>query len=596
MPGPGRVGERDRYIHDRDVRLRGRERRRARKPATKAIRFEVGGAGTPGPRAPTAGSGADSTPPPARPATPAPDVAAPPSPASAPAAAEPAAGAPAATEPEASVSQKRASPSKPSAGDGGAGSADAPVEGHPPAQPEYKPYDPRSEPAKVVGTFVAGFALLQLGAGRGGLALAGRRNGGGGARRTRSGSSGGQEPSSQREGVGYEGVDIEYIGGMAAVAAGDRSRTWRWPGTRAVDALAIYLGARLAPRTPLIARLVTDGTGMRAIFGAPWQLVPAAGLVLGILAVQDTGGEAVPPSATLTIAIAVISVIDAGAGMVAVATVLVGVLAHGGLNTNDDLRLMLGLTALWCVVPVVAGAARPLRRDPARNAQQTWDRAADFVIAGLIGAWTVQQIVGALPALAGRELPIADYANTAAYWVFGALMLRLCFETVAAHLYPLRVTVAHPEELPDPPALQRLGATILRTVLFLFLASIVVGASWQLYAGTALFVIPQILSIYEDRLPNSPSLYRVLPKGLVQLVFMVLVGTAVGALLLSVMDENAYDFLATTFVLLLVPGFLLSLVSLFGRDGDEARIGWGKRFAGVGVLVLGVLLALGLVL
>ena len=107
-------------------------------------------------------------------------------------------------------------------------------------------------------------------------------------------------------------------------------------------------------------------------------------------------------------------------------------------------------------------------------------------------------------------------------------------------------------------------------------------------------MIPQVLSIYEDRLPDSRSLYRVLPKGLVQLVLMLLVGAAVGALLLSVMNEKADDFLATTFVLLLVPGFVLSIVSLFGRDGEEPRIGWGKRFAGVGLLVLGVLLALGL--
>ena len=169
-----------------------------------------------------------------------------------------------------------------------------------------------------------------------------------------------------------------------------------------MDALAIYLSDRLAPALPLLTRLVTDVTAMRAIFGAASQLVPFAGLVLGILALRDTGGEAVPPEATLTIAIAALSVIDAGAGMVAVLTFLVGVIAQGGLNTDNDLRLLLGLTALWCVVSVVAGAARPLRRVAARGAEQTWDRVADFVIAGLVGAWAVQQIVQALPGLAGK--------------------------------------------------------------------------------------------------------------------------------------------------------------------------------------------------
>jgi hypothetical protein len=180
--------------------------------------------------------------------------------------------------------------------------------------------------------------------------------------------------------------------------------------------------------------------------------------------------------------------------------------------------------------------------------------------------------------------------------VLAALIVRFTIETLAAHMYPLRVTVAHPEALDDPGWLQRLGATLLRATIFLFFAYIVVGSSWQLWVGTALFVIPQLLSIYEERLPNSPRLHRVLPKGLVELVLMLLVTTAIGALLFDVMNEKADDFLANTFVLLSLPGFVLSLLQLIGRDGDEPAIGWGKRIAGVGLLCLGVPLALGLVL
>ncbi len=84
-----------------------------------------------------------------------------------------------------------------------------------------------------------------------------------------------------------------------------------------------------------------------------------------------------------------------------------------------------------------------------------------------------------------------------------------------------------------------------------------------------------------------------MPKGLVELVLMLFVGTAVGALLIRLMNENADTFLADTLVLLSLPGFLLSMVQLIGRDGDEPRIGWGKRIAGVGLIVLGVLLVLG---
>jgi hypothetical protein len=245
---------------------------------------------------------------------------------------------------------------------------------------------------------------------------------------------------------------------------------------------------------------------------------------------------------------------------------------------------------------VLAGAARPLRRPPTRSLEQSWDRAADFVIASLIGAWAVQKIVLALPGLAGVRLPIAAHANTAALCVLAALVARLAFETVASHLYPRRLDLSEATEIPEPSALLRLWASALRMAIFVFFAYIVVGTSWQLWVGAALFVTPQVLAVFEERFPNSPALHRALPQGLVRLVLMLFVGTAVGALLLRTMDEHADTFVADSFVLLSLPGFLLSLLSFFGREGDEPPIGWGKRLAGIALLVAGILLVLGLLL
>jgi hypothetical protein len=473
--------------------------------------------------------------------------------------------------------------------------ADAPA-GQPVHQ-AYAPYDPRSEPVKTVGILVAAFTLLQLAGG----GLAGARGGGVAAGAGSSDSRGAGSDPAQSSGPSpsfdYESVDVQFLSaGLGAVALGDRSRTWSWPGTRLIDALGASIPPRLARRSPLLARLAADGTYLRAILGAASVLAPLAGIALGLLALRDTGGEAIPPAAVLTIAIAVVGVFDAASGLFAVLIFTGGVLALGGIDSAAHARLILGLSALWAVVPILAGAARPLRREPTRNLEQGWDRAADFVIASLIGAWAVQKIVLALPGLAGVTLPISDHANTAAICVLAALVVRLGLETTAAHLYPRRLDATEPPDLPDPSALQRLGASALRTVIFLFFAYIVVGSSWQLWVGAALFVIPQVLGVYEERFPNSPGLYRALPKGLVELVLMLFVASAVGALLISTMNEKAETFLANSFVLLSLPGFLLSLVSLFGRDGEERPMGWGKRIAGIGVLVAGILLVLGLLL
>ncbi len=450
---------------------------------------------------------------------------------------------------------------------------------------ELLPYDLRAHPETAITLLGATFTLLLLaGSGRQ-LTTGGRRS----PQRSRSGRRG--TPKSE---FIHEGAEVEHIGGAAAaVALGDRSRTWGWPGTRATDRVSSALPVRLAARSPLIARVVADGTYLRAMLGSASLLVLLAGAILGVAAVHDTGGDALPPVATLTIAIAVLGVLDAAAGLFAVVIFFGGVLLLGGLDSNADARTLLGLSLMWFVVPVLAGAARPLRRAPTRGLAESWDRAADFVIASLIGAWAVKSITEALPGLAGLQLPIADYANTAALAVLVALVVRMTAETITSHLYPQRLTDAEASHFPDPSALQRLGACLLRATLFVYFAIVVVGSSWQLWVGTALFAIPQILSIFEERLPRWPALARALPKGLVETVVMLLVVTVLGALLVDA-NSDAPDFLANSFVILSIPGFVLSLAGLVGRDADEPELDWPRRVGGVVVLAFGVLLSLGM--
>jgi hypothetical protein len=120
----------------------------------------------------------------------------------------------------------------------------------------------------------------------------------------------------------------------------------------------------------------------------------------------------------------VLGVLDAAASLAAVLIFMIGVLVLGGVDSSADLRVMLTLGALWFVVPVLAGAARPLRRPPTRTFADSWDRATDFVIGSLVGAWAVQKLVLALPGLRGMDLAIAHHADTAAFFVLGALALR----------------------------------------------------------------------------------------------------------------------------------------------------------------------------
>jgi uncharacterized membrane protein YgcG len=470
-----------------------------------------------------------------------------------------------------------------------------------PRAAELVAYDPKSQPAKVVRVEVGAFTLLAM-AGSLGLAAAGTGGGSGGGGSGGGGSGGGGSGGGGSGGGGgaasninldYDGLDLVFLAGVAGVAIGDRSFTWRWPGTARLDTATAALPGRLAVRAPLLARLGADGIYLRSILGSAALIVEVAGLALGVVAVEQTNGHALPPSLWLTIAIAVVGVIDAAAGLLALAAFAIGVLVLGGLDSGDAVRTLLGLAGLWFAVPLLAGAARPLRRERPSDAKQRFDRAADFVIASLIGAYAVDSIVTALPGLSGYNLPIASHATLISLVVLGALVVRMLGETASSHYYPRRLGRVHHGELAGPGTVHRLGAALLRTAIFTFVAVLIVGESWQLWVAGLLFIVPQLVDVFEERLPKSARIGRLLPEGLLGIVLILFVTAGLGALLLSLKSKSE---LADSFVILATPGALLAILSGFGEEREEheaSEIGWAPRVAGTVLLALGVLEVLG---
>jgi hypothetical protein len=388
----------------------------------------------------------------------------------------------------------------------------------------------------------------------------------------------------------------EGLASTRAVAAerGDRSWTWRSPGTRRLDRISRRGPFLLAPRSPLLARVLNDAGYLRAMFGAASVLLPLAGVVLGALAVADVGGQALPPTVAIAVGLAVLGVFDALAGLVGVAVFVVGVVAAGGLVSADAVRTMLGVATLWFAAPLIAGTARPLRRHPTLSFDEHFDRTADVVIASLIGAWAVQKILQGLPGLAGLDLPIAHRANFIALIVLGALAARMMVETVAAHWYPQRLAAVQPKDLPAPGTGQRLAANALIVGIFIFVAVSYLGSCWQLYVGAALFVLPKLLVLVADRLPSLPRMQPVVPRGVVQIVLLLLIGVVLGTHVLANLADGR-QLIRDSFVVLSIPGFVVAVLELLGGEAPERERRWYYQLLGVPVLTLGVLLALGMI-
>lgn len=469
-------------------------------------------------------------------------------------------------------------------------------------------YDPFAHPRQVVTLEVSAFALLSTVGAAGGASAAGAATGGGqGTPSDADGASGstgssGSSGSSSQGAVVSAGIDNTSDGWSGVAMAdeatearwGDRSWTWRWPGTRGTDKLSRDLPEHAAPASPLVARVLNDAGYLRAMLGSAATLFPVFGIVLGIVAVGNTQGHALPPEFWLAMALAVLGVFDALAGFLAVTVFVTGVILSGGVATTDSARTLLGLSALWFVAPIIAGAARPLRRDRTLTPAQHFDRFSDVVIASLVGAWGVQQILQGLPGLSGLALPIAAKADEAALLVLGALAVRMIAETVAAHGYPRRLRAVQQADLPGSSLAQRLGARLLTLAIFVFVALPYIGPCWQLYAGGVLFLTPPLLSLVRSRFPNYPGLYTITPKGIVRTVVLLLVGALLGAIVLGYFHNNR-ELIRDSFVLLSLPAFLFTMVDLIARDGPQHELQWHHKAMGALVLATGILLVLGII-
>lgn len=332
----------------------------------------------------------------------------------------------------------------------------------------------------------------------------------------------------------------------------------------------------IAPFSPLLSRLINDGAYLRAMIGTLSTVLPFISILLGLIGVVANGSVLLPPPAVVMLALAVIGVFDALAGFVGIAIYLAIVSVLAGVHSLGDVRMLVGVAAITFAPTLLAAAFRGLRREKATTPHEWFERAIDLAVAPFLGGWATASMVGALPALAGVVLPIAQHANAIGIAVAIALVLRVAGEEVAAQFFPERLNKIHPDEVPDTSMRQKSIALTFRFVAFLFVAGALIGNSWHLYAGGLLFIIPSVLSLYQDRFPNSPRLFQLLPSGLPGLAFALIVASATLTVLMNALGTTP-DLARLAFVLIPIPGFIMSILGMFGREPVAGDVRWYQR-------------------
>lgn len=415
-------------------------------------------------------------------------------------------------------------------------------------------FAPASHPHAVLGATAGGVATL--GAVSAGLA-GGRTPAGGGRSGGSSSASGGYLEDVELEREEWEPEDL-----------GDRSRSWRWPGTRRLDRLSVHGPRRLAALSPVAGRVAVDGDYLRAMLGSLWLVLCAAALGLGIYAAASTGWYAVPPALPIFLAVLGVGIMDSTLGYLAGIGFFASALVCGHITSTAEIRLAAGVVLVWFAVPLAAAALRPLRRRIRLDAATLWDRAADLVIGGLFGAWAAEKMTGALSGLAGVVLPVNHDVNAVALAALAFLAVRLAVESFAAHAYPGRLArVSHQGEL-ESPNLQVGLSLIVQIALFVFIALPFMGWTWALWVGTAIFFSPLVPWLFADRIPKSDFITKWKPRNLVNWTLIILASAGLTKLL-SVLIHSQRLLVQIGFFVLSLPVVGSWALELFEKEEDE---------------------------
>lgn len=397
----------------------------------------------------------------------------------------------------------------------------------------------------------------------GGLAFGG---GAGGATPTGGGAGG---SGGSRGGGTLEGVELErFEGETREDGFGDNSTLWRRRGMRFLDRWSKMLPRRVSAVSPVLGRILVDGDYLRAMMGSIWIGLCLASIGLGAYASASSGWYAVPPSLGLFLVILALGIFDSTLGFLAGATFLACSLFAGHISSASELRLAMGLTLLWFAVPLAAAALRPLRRTVSRNLDDIWERAADLVVCGLFAAWVAEKMTSSLSGLSGVELPLNSDVHTIVLAVIVFVAVRVVIETIVAHHFPGRLAAVRHEGRLESGGLQRLVSLLAQVVVFVFIASAIIGASWALYVGTIVFFTPVVLGFFEDRFPKSEVVSKWKPNGIVTWTLIICAGVLLGELVKhTIHDDQLVEQVG--FIILPVPVLIFWTIGLFERKDSE---------------------------
>ena len=436
------------------------------------------------------------------------------------------------------------------------------------AQPEESntEFDPKSDAAGTMGLIVNAIVLLAI-----------------------AGAASRKEDEDDERGSGdVSDVSVKRIG-----ADDDGVDMLNLPRISLADRIMARTPEATAHRSPMIGRVLQDGTYLRSLLGALWLLLPIAGIALGLASAFNTNFEVVMPSLALLSALVVIGTLDAFAGFLGAVVFASAVLIGGGITSADSIRGLLGIWVMSFAVPMLASASRPFRRKNASGLAGMWDRSADFILILLFGALAAGSMFSSLPGLTGFRPEFAG--NVAHIQIVAMIVLaaRFILENATVKLTPTRYRELTDLALRDASNVQQIVSSLIRTAVYLFVAEVFIGNNWALWVGGVLYLAPKLVGLVVDKFPNIESLHRWMPRGIFKVTVMMLIARIWGVALTNSISDPA-QMITFSFVFMGTPGVVATILGWFGRSSSRPwPQTWFTRIAGLIILIIGILMVRG---
>lgn len=390
------------------------------------------------------------------------------------------------------------------------------------------------------------------------------------------------------------GGEISSVGAEYGIHSNEvREDRLRTPRFEWIDTLLNKIASSFDRISPMIARVADDGAYARTLLGFMWLLLPLAAVAMGIASAFNTNFIVMIPSLELVVAICILGVIDAFAGMLFALSFGITLLLGGGFTSIDSVRGFLGIAVFSFAPPLVAAATRPFRRDSSEE-QIGWNRLVDFVLSALFGAWATGGMFGALPSLTTYKPLHSDRTDLIQLVVLLAISSRWIFENVARAYAPQRLRTVEVEEFREVVNGQPFASLVIRTALFLFVAATFIGNNWALWVGGAMYFIPKVIGQFTEHFPNFALVHRYLPRNLFRVVVMLFISLWWGILVNNRYGESP-NVILYAFVLLSIPGIALGVADWFARDSKDWPSTVVSKLLGVAVLVVGILCVRGVI-